>query len=271
MGTCACIESLQKKSTTSYIDITSKIPNPQNHESSNNTNMLEPPPKHITPHHKDSSKHSFPRFTKQSTNPSSVDLSISHIKQSSCNEYKNYPNSNHQEINITLIGNSQTGKSSFVIKYVDKFFEKHYIPSIHIEHYNKKVKHNNDDDEYLLNFQIIPGDNEYVFDYKNILYRNDFIFLFYDTSVHGSFNECTKILKSKIGLYEKIYNGNIKNIIFVGSKVDVLPRKEPLSKIQVYCLENNYKFFEISAKHMIGFKDLIANVINSHNELIIMD
>lgn len=267
MGTCACVETPQKDITSSYIDISSNITNLHFKDSSNTTNMLEPRLK-APPLQKESSKvPSSTPPTNQSTSPSSLNHSISHIKPSSFHEYKNYSNSNPHEINITLIGNSHTGKSTFVIKYVDKFFEKHYIPTIGIEHYVKKVNASNE--ECIINFQVAPGDNEYVFDYKNVLQRNDFIFLFYDVSLNGSFKQCVTILKSKIACYEKTYCGNVKNAIFVGSKVDILPRKEPLSKIQVFCLENNYKFFEISAKHTIGFKELMKTVISMHCELLV--
>ena len=42
-------------------------------------------------------------------------------------------------INIVIFGDKQSGKSAFVIKYVDNYFEKLYIPSISVEKHVKSV------------------------------------------------------------------------------------------------------------------------------------
>lgn len=266
MGTCACVDMSQKTSSASYIDITANISNLLFRESSNTIGMIEPSEKTSSTQIKVSEKTALsklkPVYNQYST-PSLTEKTNQSINPS---PYKNYIESNKTEINITLLGNSQTGKSAFVIKSVNRFFEKLYIPSIGVEYYVKKKKYNRK--EFIINFKITPGNKGYKVNYEEVLCKNDFMFLFFDVSQKNSFNESISMFQRNVGTYEKTYPGKVKNVIIVGSKIDVCPRKEEMSKIQMFCLENNYKLFEISSKTKSGFKELFSYVLKIHNELL---
>jgi GTPase SAR1 family protein len=272
MGACACVDVIQKVATTSYIDDSTNINNFHKTESSKTIGMIEPP-QNIVLYQSKEIEINFDNIkqkpmTNQTTLYSTQENTIPNqsIKRKEIYTYKDYENANKKEINITIFGKPQTGKSAFVIKFVNKFFEKLYIPTIGIEQYTKKIAFQRN--ECIFDFKVTPGNNGYLFDYEEVLNENDFIFLFYDVSSRGSFKECVDLLKNKISLYEKVYPGNIKNVIIIGSKVDIVPRVEPLSEIQAFCLENNYKFFEISSKNQNGFKELISYLMTTHNELL---
>ena len=273
MGACACVDVIHKVATTSYIDDSTNIHNYHNTESSKTIGMIEPS-QNIPLFQTKEIEINFdiikpkPIITNQTTLFSTNENTMpsQSTKNNVISNYKDYDNANKKEINITIFGKPQTGKSAFVIKFVNKFFEKLYIPTIGIEQYIKKMAFQRN--ECIFNFKVTPGNNGYLFNYEEVLNENDFIFLFYDVSSHGSFQECVDLLKGKISLYEKVYPGKIKNVIIIGSKVDIFPRKEPLSDIQAFCLENNYKFFEISSKNQNGFKELITYLMTTHNELL---
>ena len=58
-----------------------------------------------------------------------------------------------KELNITLIGNEETGKSAFMIKVTNNLFEKVYVPTIEQECSSKKFTYNNE--EFTINFFVI--------------------------------------------------------------------------------------------------------------------
>ena len=120
----------------------------------------------------------------------------------SINRYKKNNNINknileekvNKEINIVLIGEKQSGKSSFIIQIAEKRFENIYIPTVFIENISKILTYNNK--KYILNFNVTPGVQEYKEDYSKLYSQANFIFVFYDISVQGSFTK-TKILLKK--------------------------------------------------------------------------
>lgn len=264
MGACACVDLAQKSASTSYIDISTNVNTLLLKDSTQTIGMVEPSQKTSFALYKDSDKSSFskPNVTKQPTLPSLKENS--NLSNLSISPYKSYNDPSKSDINITLLGHPQTGKSAFVIKYVNSSFEKHYIPSISIEHYVKKKKYNNI--EMTLNFKVAPGDKGYHCNYDDVLCKNDFMFVFYDVTVRGSFKDAVELVKN-VG-YEKVYSGGVRNVLFVGSKLDIMQRREDVKKIQEYCNENGYRYFEISSKNKNGFKELVSYVLKMHSELI---
>ena len=169
-------------------------------------------------------------------------------------------------INIVIFGDKQTGKSAFVIKYVDNYFEKLYIPSIGLEKHVKNV--NNGKKAMQFVFWVTPGDREYTMNYQSLLDVADFVFVFYDVSVDGSFDKAKQFCENELDGYHLYYSDVTRNVIFIGNKVDILPRKDSKDDIANYCSENRFKCFETSVKNAVGIKEVMQFVAVTHSKLI---
>jgi len=160
-----------------------------------------------------------------------------------------------KELNITLIGKEETGKSAFMIKVTNNLFEKVYVPTIEQECSSKKFIYK--DEEFTINFFVTSGNKEYQGDYSKIFTESAFILVFYDTSVEGSFNEAKNKLKNELKDYSFKYFDTFSNFIFVGNKIDIFPKRENIEQIKKYCEKKNFENFEISVKTGKGIKELM--------------
>ena len=155
-----------------------------------------------------------------------------------------------REINIVLIGEKQSGKSSFVIKITENRFENLYIPTVYIETISKVMTYNNK--RYVLNFDVTPGEQEYQQDYSSLYGKSHFIFLFYDVTNLGSFNRAKKFVKKELKNQVIMYSHKFSNIFIIGNKIDSSPFIESSSQIKSYCEKHKLEFFEISVKTNAG-------------------
>ena len=155
-----------------------------------------------------------------------------------------------REINIVLIGEKQSGKSSFVIKLAENRFENLYIPTVFIETISKVMTYNNK--RYVLNFDVTPGEQEYQQDYSTLYAKSNFIFLFYDVTNLGSFLRAKKFIKKELKNKIVMYSHNFSNIFIIGNKIDSTPFIESSTQIRSYCEKHQLEFFEISVKTNAG-------------------
>ena len=163
---------------------------------------------------------------------------------------------NKKEINFLLLGDKNTGKSCFILKFIDNYFEKKYIPTTGFKLKKKTVSYNTH--QYQLNF-ITKGND----DKENIKYYKeaDFFLLFYDITNEKSFEIIKNIIENNINKYLIEYLDGTPNIILIGNKIDLEEeRKIKLDDIEQYCKEKNYINFEISIKNNQNI-NLMMNVI----------
>jgi small GTP-binding protein len=170
-----------------------------------------------------------------------------------------------KELNITLIGNEETGKSAFMIKVTNNLFEKVYVPTIEQECSSKKFTYNNE--EFTINFFVTSGNKQYQGDYSKIFTESAFILVFYDTSVEGSFDEAKNKLRNELKDYSYKYFDKFSNFIFVGNKIDIFPKRENNEAIRKYCEKKNFDNFEISVKTGKGIKELMESLYEKFYQL----
>lgn len=170
-----------------------------------------------------------------------------------------------KELNITLIGNEETGKSAFMIKVTNNLFEKVYVPTIEQECSSKKFTYNNE--EFTINFFVTSGNKQYQGDYSKIFTESAFILVFYDTSVEGSFDEAKNKLRNELKDYSYKYFDKFSNFIFVGNKIDIFPKRENNEAIRKYCEKKNFDNFEISVKTGKGIKELMDSIYEKFYQL----
>ena len=213
-------------------------------------------------------KNKYNKNTTCSLNKSENDnstLSINRYNKKNNINKNNIEEKVNKEINIVLIGEKQSGKSSFIIQIAEKRFENIYIPTVFIENISKILTYNNK--KYILNFNVTPGVQEYKEDYSKLYSQANFIFVFYDISVQGSFtktkNFVKKELKNKIVMYNKDYS----NIFIVANKIDKSSFHNQNIDARKYWENMNLQYFEISVKNNIGVGYMINKLLAIYEQI----
>ena len=163
-------------------------------------------------------------------------------------------------INVVILGGKGVGKSAFMLKLTKNYFEKYYIPTVMTETRHKRITFNGK--QYYFRFIIPPLISEKRKEEFNILFENaKVIFLFYDITVQGSFEEAKNMLYSTIDNYSHLFTDGIPLIAFIGNKIDLPNRKEPKADIESFCSSNQFRLFEISVKTGNGVLSLLNTII----------
>ena len=172
-------------------------------------------------------------------------------------------------LKILLIGDSQVGKTSLLLKYTEHVFPEEHIATIGVEYKDKFVIKDN----YNIRLQIwdTAGQERFHSITKNI-YRNAHGVLFvYDITNKESFLN----IKNWIKDLQNVGN-DIKGVI-LGNKIDLEQKREVQKELaEELANKNEMPFLETSAKQNIkvneGF-DLMINELlkdKSENEIIEM-
>jgi small GTP-binding protein len=158
-------------------------------------------------------------------------------------------------LKILLIGDSQVGKTSLLLKYTEHIFPEEHIATIGVEYKDKFIIRDN----FNIRLQIwdTAGQERFHSITKNIYRNANGVLFVYDITNKESFNN----IKNWIKDLQNVGN-NIKAAI-IGNKLDlesnrVITREE----IEEISSEHNMPFLETSARENInvneGF-DLIVN------------
>jgi len=178
---------------------------------------------------------------------------------------KNKKNKNKNEINIVFIGDTNTGKSCFVIKFVENVFEKLYIPTLGSEIKKKIVSYNTH--KYQLNFIVTSG-NDYKDDYTEYYNNADFFLVFYDITNKKSFDCIKNIIQNEIMPFFFSYKDGTSNIILVGNKIDLEnERNVKIEEVEKYCKEKKFIFYEISIKTNKNINIMMNTLLKSFDQI----
>ena len=163
---------------------------------------------------------------------------------------------------ILLIGNSNVGKSSLFLRFVDEIWKENFVPTIGVDFKIKSIKIDNK----TIKLQIWDTAGQERF--KSILssyYKGaNGILLLYDITNVNSF----KSLSNWLIDIEKNSSKNVKKIL-IGNKCDLNElRKIPINKGKEFADTYNMKFIETSAKNNVNInecfnilgKELINNI-----------
>ena len=158
-------------------------------------------------------------------------------------------------LKILLIGDSQVGKTSLLLKYTEHIFPEEHIATIGVEYKDRFIIRDN----YNIRLQIwdTAGQERFHSITKNI-YRNAHGVLFvYDITNRESFNN----IKNWIRDLQNV--GNDVRAAILGNKLDLESNRViKHEEIEEICREYNMPFLETSARENInvneGF-DLIVN------------
>lgn len=150
------------------------------------------------------------------------------------------------------MGTSGVGKSSLMIKYIQKKFECFHIVTIEREKYSKSIKIN--DNDVNLNFLDLAGDPQYqAKNYDKEYTEADIFIIMYDVTSKKSFiNAC--------GLYEQVRNYN-SSLVMVGNKIDQKYKEVKKEEASEWCSSRNIDHIEISVKENTNFNRLFDIII----------
>ena len=169
---------------------------------------------------------------------------------------KNEEHNNEEDsINIMILGNSEVGKTSFIIKYTDDSFQEVYLSTIGIDYKIKTI--NVEDKQYQLFFYDTTGQERYKSLAFNTVKNADGVILMYDITNKASFKSIPEWIKN---VSER--KGDDFALILLGNKIDKEDKRE-ISKEQGEDLadENNIDFFEISNKEGININEAILTLV----------
>ena len=171
-------------------------------------------------------------------------------------------------LKILLIGDSQVGKTSLLLKYTEHVFPEEHIATIGVEYKDKFIVKDN----YNIRLQIwdTAGQERFHSITKNIYRNANGVLFVYDITNQESFNN----IKNWIKDLQNVGN-DIKGVI-IGNKLD-LEQKRDVSKedLEVLGKKNQMPFLETSAKQNInvneGFDLLVNELLKGKNESQIVE
>jgi GTPase SAR1 family protein len=175
---------------------------------------------------------------------------------------------NRTFINILVIGDKNTGKTSFLKLLKDNTFsDKYEATKEDEESYDKKIVINKNN----IHMNILVCNN---LNKKEVLNSSkDYYLLFYDITNMNTLEFIEKIYLENFINKLQIIENKLSNIILIGNKIDLKQDDIIYNKMENFCNQNNLSHYEISTKNNLGineFSNLIvenfANLSNSFSK-----
>jgi Ras-related protein Rab-6A len=134
-------------------------------------------------------------------------------------------------------------------------FNNDYEASIGVDFFSKTIKYKGK----IIKLQIwdSAGQEKFRSLIPNYIRGSSLVFVVYDISNKNSFNN----VNSWVNFVNNIENSNI---VIVGNKIDLENKREvTYEEGKKYCEENNFDFFEVSAKNDINLNNMLFNSVAS--------
>ena len=163
-----------------------------------------------------------------------------------------------EDIKVITLGNSEVGKSSFIIKYIDNSFTLYYTATLGIDFKQKKIKLKDGRDVRLRIFDT-AGQERFKAVSVSFIKKADGVILIYDISDIESFEAVENWIKS----IREIGKDKLP-IILVGNKCDLSDDKRMISlkEGQDKADEFNIPFYETSCKEGINIKEVFEKLVD---------
>jgi small GTP-binding protein len=165
-------------------------------------------------------------------------------------------NENEQRINIMTLGNSEVGKTCFILKYTENFFQELYLTTVGIDFKIKNETINNK--QYKLFLYDTTGQEKYKSIALNIIKNAQGIILMYDITNKNSFESIPEWIRSI-----KDAKGDNFPMILLGNKLDkedirIVSEKDGKDLAKEY----NMEFFETSNKDGTNIQEAGRALVN---------
>ena len=158
---------------------------------------------------------------------------------------------------ILLLGDMAVGKTCLINRYTNGVFKEEYISTVGFDYYTKQEEINNKTVQVKL--WDTAGQERFKTLTPNFLRNAEGVIIVFDVTSHDSFDN----VKGWINSIKSNLGENIIPIIIVGNKIDMENMRE-ISKEdgKKIASENDFKYFETSAKTGIGVDEAIKEIVN---------
>ena len=165
---------------------------------------------------------------------------------------------------VLLIGNSDVGKSSLILRYVDQIWNDVFVPTIGVDFKVKSL----DVDQKRVKMQIwdTAGQERFRNVISSYFKGAHGILLIYDITTRDSFKE----LENWLGEVERNASSQVLKIL-IGNKCDLEEKREiPKDEGEAFANRNGMQFMETSAKNnnnvTEAFEALAKIMVESSNK-----
>ena len=155
---------------------------------------------------------------------------------------------------IIFCGDAGVGKTSIINSLMGQKFSEEYEPSIGVDFFSKTIRYKG----RLIKLQIwdSAGQEKFKSLIPNYIRGSCLIFLIFDVSQKTTYDH----LNDWIKFINNIENSGI--ITVVGNKIDLDDRREVSNDDgEKFCKENNYEYFEVSAKDGTNIDNMLYTSI----------
>ena len=176
---------------------------------------------------------------------------------------KNDDLGNYEKINILTLGNTTVGKTCFILRFTENFFQPIYLTTCGIDSKYKIITLSNSK-SYKAIFYDTAGQERHRSISLNQIKSADGILLMYDVTSQDSFNS----IKGWMDNIREI-KGNNFPVILVGNKID-LKEERKISQLNGQNLADSYgiSFYEISNKTGENVEEATLDLINKISDCL---
>ena len=158
---------------------------------------------------------------------------------------------------ILLLGDSCVGKTSLISRYANGIFKDEYIATVGLDFVSKQEIIN--DKNINVKLWDTAGQERYKALTPSYLRGADGVVLVFDVTNSETFDNLKFWLDSlKNNLGE---NNSFLPVVINGNKIDIDDRDISKDDANKFAQENNYKYFETSAKSGVGVDELFREIL----------
>lgn len=169
---------------------------------------------------------------------------------------------------ILIVGDSSVGKTSIISRYTSGTFKEEYLATVGLDYYSKEEIIDNK--TIHIKLWDTAGEERYKSLTQNYFRNAEGVLLVFDVTNTDSFNNLKEWINS---IKQNMEGKNIFiPIIIIGNKLDMEDQRE-ISKEQAekFVSENNYKYFETSAKTGEGvdksIRELATQILKQEGQI----
>ena len=157
---------------------------------------------------------------------------------------------------ILLLGDTTVGKTCLISRYANGVFKEDYIANVGIDFVSKQEIIN--DKNINVKLWDTAGQERFKALTPSYLRGAEGIVLVYDVTKEDTFSS----LKDWIDSLKSNLGENSLPIVIDGNKIDLDDRDISTEVAKKFAQENNFKYFETSAKSGIGVDELFREIVN---------
>ena len=159
-------------------------------------------------------------------------------------------------LNIIALGNSNVGKTSFIVRYTENYFRDFYLSTVGIDYKTKIITLPNKN-KYKVDFYDTAGQERYKSIAVNVIKNADGTILMYDITQQNTFESISNWM-------ENIFSQKGKDfpVVLIGNKCDLEERVVSKDEGEEMAKKYGLSFFESSNKTGENIEEAGMELIN---------